>query len=430
MITDDKANGEARCFLCTKDKLGSFNFYEEDFLSLLLNKKSINEKDLPTTKIKKTSAFNLIKFENQNLIKPCKCGTFVHLPCLIQHCILHLGYRCEECQSDYNFNFKPLTQSNISYCSVYTQIIFTIIFHLVLLAITILFFSVEIIPNKYNFWNYLIGIFVLFFNISIAFCNIILFKGKLKHIQRIYPLFEPYIESKKKTKEEYDNMKIFFEQVLQSDIYELMEKKVNNKFYISSSLNPQRDINDYIVANNNEIFDSNSERVKEELKNEDLEDKFHGHQIIKSTLVLNDLQHNNLFGKKGTKTNYFDLGESESKVNFYKSQTRNQNMRKEPKIPKGNGVNSMVKIQFNTNNNITKKEGELNSKGNLLGDSVTMKVDKKNNNENVTNTKEEIKDEDKPTIEQLMMKNMKKIKKKVEEIKNNNDIPIANSQSK
>ena len=73
-----------------------------------------------------------------------------------------------------------------------------------------------------------------------------------------------------------------------------------------------------------------------------------------------------------------------------------------------------------------KKDG----KGNLLGDSVTMKVDKKNSNENVTNTKEEIKDEDKPTIEQLMMKNMKKIKKKVEEIKNNNDIPISNSQSK
>ena len=224
-------------------------------------------------------------------------------------------------------------------------------------------------------------------------------------------------------------MKLFFEQVLQTDIYELMEKKVNNRFYISSSLNPQRDINDYIVANNNDIFDSNSERVKEELKNEDLEDKFHGHQIIKSTLVLNDIQHNNLFGRKGTKTNYFDL-ESESKINFYKSQTRNQNMRKEPKIPKGNGVNSMVKIQFNTNNNIAKKEGELNSKSNLLCDSVTMKVDKKNSNENVTNTKEEIKDEDKPTIEQLMMKNMKKIKKKVEEIKNNNDIPISNSQSK
>ena len=70
---------------------------------------------------------------------------------------------------------------------------------------------------------------------------------------------------------------------------------------------------------------------------------------------------------------------------------------------------------------------ELNSKSNLINDSVTIKVDKKNSNENVTNQKEgEKEDENKPTIEQLMMKNMKKIKKKVEEIKNSNDIPSPN----
>ena len=54
---------------------------------------------------------------------------------------------------------------------------------------------------------------------------------------------------------------------------------------------------------------------------EDLEDKFHGHQIIKSTLVMNEQTHNNLFGRKGSKSNYFEALEGGTKVNFYKSQT-------------------------------------------------------------------------------------------------------------
>lgn len=435
MLSEDKTNGEARCFLCMKDKLDDYNFQEEDFLSLILGKKTINEKNKP--KETQANTLNLIKIGSQALIKPCKCGTFAHIPCLIQYSLLHLGYRCEECQCDYNFTFKTIdpNESGVSFCSLYTQIVLTIIFHIGLLAVTIVFFSVEIIPDKFKFWNYLLGIIILLFNGSLILGNVSIFKEKYKHTQRIYPMFEPYVEGKKRTEEEYEKMQLFFEQILKSNIYELMEKKINSRFFISSTLNPQRNLNDYIIANNNEIFDSNSERVKEELKNEDLEDKFHGHQIIKSTLVMNEQTHNNLFGRKGSKSNYFEALEGGTKVNFYKSQTRNQNMKKESKIPKGNGVNSMVKIQFNTNtNNKKEKEKEkggegndLNSKSNLINDSVTIKVDKKNSNENITNQKEgEKEDENKPTIEQLMMKNMKKIKKKVEEIKNSNDIPSPN----
>ena len=47
---------------------------------------------------------------------------------------------------------------------------------------------------------------------------------------------------------------------------------------------------------------------------------------------MNEQTHNNLFGRKGSKSNYFEALEGGTKVNFYKSQTRNQNMKKESKI--------------------------------------------------------------------------------------------------
>lgn len=318
MLPNSKVNGEARCFLCLKDKLEEYTFQAEDYLSLVLKKKIYCQSQAKPPNSKEASkgySLNNIEFETNTLIKPCKCGNYFHIPCLIQYCILHLSFKCSECQADYNVSFQEYPgNANWQSCDKISLIflyIFTCILHIGCLVLSILFFMSKIFQDKFIFWNYFLGVVALIINVLLSIGNFSMLIEKGKLLKKIYPVIKEYTKDnmKKGNEELLSQMELFLEQVLGVNGYELVEKKTNNQMYINTSLNTYKTINEYIIDNNNEIFDINSDRVKDELKNDDIEKKFHGHQIIKSTLVMNDQQGiKNMLTKKNTKTSK-NLGE-------------------------------------------------------------------------------------------------------------------------
>ena len=186
-------------------------------------------------------------------------------------------------------------------------------------------------------------------------------------------------------------------------MFEIVEKRINNKIFVSSTLNSQKEINEYINSNNNKIFDQNSDDIKEKIKEEELEDKFHGAQIIKSSLVQID------------KINIDEIqNENNNKIKTLPKSKTKSIMRYSQNIPKSNNTNkSYFKSHFEKINEETKRqntniENINSSKGNLIDDILNLNVKKsdsngKNSNENNNNVK--------PTIEQqefeklILMKN-------------------------
>ena len=298
-VNNKGANGEARCFLCLKDTLDEYTFQFEDFCNFIIKKKIYCKRDPKKIKNEKElseNLYNSLKDESKKLIKPCKCDILCHIQCLIQYCIMHLIIKCDECNCEYCFDFKDLNENSNSSC-FYISMVLWIILHVVLLTFAILFFVLDIIPKKYEAYNYIIAIILVLVNCLLIYGNILNYKPNKNLHQNIYPSFIQYSSGLKKTDEEYTNFSCFLQRALKSTMFEIVEKKVYNRLYLTTTLNTQREINEYINTNNNELFDTNSEEIKEKMKEEELEDKFHGAQIIKSSLVENDKvdlqEHNN-----------------------------------------------------------------------------------------------------------------------------------------
>ena len=142
---NNRANGEARCFLCLKDKLDEYTFQFEDFCHFIIKKKIFckrNQSKIKNEKELSENLYNSIKEESQKLIKPCKCDILCHIQCLIQYCIMHLIIKCEECNCEYCFDFKDLNENSNSSC-FYISIVLWIILYIILLTFAILFLLLE-----------------------------------------------------------------------------------------------------------------------------------------------------------------------------------------------------------------------------------------------------------------------------------------------
>jgi hypothetical protein len=407
MKSSNRANGEVRCFLCFNPKLQEYHLQLEEFLNFVLKRKIFlenHDSHLINKEKEKLSnnIFNSLKTECNKLIKPCKCDTYAHIQCLIQYCILHFTLKCDECQSEYSLEFHELNESNEKTFFIIKATLFFLI-HIILLIVSILFCVFRWIPRLYDFWNF-------FFGISLLILNSVVFYGFIKIVWEKFNLINnntfPFFinnnsNSNKNSDNKYNKFGIFLKRALMSTIEELVERKINSRLYIYSTLNSQRQLNEYINNNNNEMFDSNSEQVKEELK-EDLENKFHGAQIIKSTLIENEginiNNHNNNNNEIHNEKTYQYIEKK-----FPKSLTKTGNTGTSHEIPRKKIVHRIVKSDKNNNvnnnnnnnnnininnenndNNIENKNNEINNniKNNELIDDET----KRNNNNNNTNT--------------------------------------------
>ena len=157
-LNNNRANGEARCFLCLKNTLEEYSFQFEDLCHFIISKKIYCKRDISKKKNEKElseNLYNSLKNESKKLIKPCKCDLNVHIQCLIQYCIIHLNITCDECNYDYCFNFKELNENSNSSC-FYISMILWLILHIILLSGTIIFLLIKIIPKKYDCYNYII----------------------------------------------------------------------------------------------------------------------------------------------------------------------------------------------------------------------------------------------------------------------------------
>ena len=366
---NNRANGEARCFLCLKDILDEYTFQFEDFCHFIIKKKIYCKRDESKIKNSKEiseNLYNSIKEDCKKLIKPCKCDILCHIHCLIQYCIMHLIIKCEECNSEYCFDFKDLNENSNSNC-YYISIIFWIILHIILLTSAILFFTIKIIPKKYESYNYIIAILLMIINCLLIYGNVLNYKPNKNLHQNIYPSFIQYSSSLKKNDEEYTNFSYFLQRCLKSSMFEIVEKRISNRLYLTTTLNTQREINEYINNNNNELFDINNDEIKEKIKEVELEDKFHGAQIIKSNLVEND----NINIEENNKNN--NHNNTNNKL-LPKSKTKNARMRYSQKVAKGKN-NNKNKDNHNYNNSISNID-----KMKLLDDETKRNNENDNNN--------------------------------------------------
>ena len=385
MKSSNRANGEVRCFLCFNPKLQEYHLQLEDFLNFVLKRKIYlenhdNSKLIQTEEeILSNKIYNSLQTDCNKLIKPCKCDTYAHIQCLIQYCILHLTLKCDECQSEYSFEYHEITDSNQK-TFFYIYVIIYFLVHLILLAVSILFFIFRWIPRLYDFWNF-------YFGIALFIINGIIFYSFVKYVWEQFNIVNnnnfPYFinnSSSKKTEDDYCKFEIFLKRALNSSIEELVEKKNNNRLYIYSTLNNQRQLNEYINNNNNELFDSNDEQIKEELK-EDLENKFHGAQIIKSTLIENQGIHINNHKNEAKNEKTYQYIEKK----FPKSLTKTGNTGTSHEIPRKKVVHRGGKNEKNNNNNDNNINNEndnnvINNNNELIDDET-----KRNNNNLLTN---------------------------------------------
>jgi len=394
-VNNNRSNGEARCFLCLKNTLDEYSFQFEDLCHFIIKKKIFCKKESKQKNEKELSQnlYNSLKEESKKLIKPCKCDIYVHIQCLIQYCIMHLNLICEECNCEYCFDFKNLNENSNSLCYYISKILW-IICHVILLIGTILFFVLKIIPKKFDSYNYIIAIVLLLFNCLLFYGNYLNYKPNQYLHQNIYPLFIQY-NNIKKNDEIYTLYASFLQRTLKSTMFEIVEKRINNKIFLSTTLNSQKEINEYINSNNNNLFDQNSEDIKEKIKEEELENKFHGAQIIKSSLVQID------------KINIDEIQNENSNINkiksLPKSKTKSTHMRYSQNIPKANNTNKVYskshfeKINEETKRQNTNIENINSSKGNLIDDILNLDVKKSDSNGNNLN---ENNNNEKPTIEQ------------------------------
>ena len=437
-LNNNRANGEARCFLCLKNTLEEYSFQFEDLCHFIISKKIYCKRDISKKKNEKElseNLYNSLKNESKKLIKPCKCDLNVHIQCLIQYCIIHLNITCDECNYDYCFNFKELNENSNSFC-FYISMILWLILHIILLSGTIIFLLIKIIPKKYDCYNYIIAFVLLLFNALLFYGNYLNYKPNQFLHKNIYPSFINF-SNQKKTEEEYTLFGCFLQRVLKTSMLEIVEKRINNKLFINSTLAPEKELNDFINMNNNEIFDSNNEELKEKINEEELEDKFHGAQIIKSSLVQieginlteNETLINNNDNNNINSNDIINDNVNNKKIKFLpKSKTKNAHMRFSHNIPRKSDHKIYVKSHFEkiyeegSKRQNTNVDNINSSKGNLIEEILNFDVKKSDSNGKYSNENNE-----KPTIEQqefqklTLGKNNNEEKDNKDDNNNNND---------
>ena len=168
----------------------------------------------------------------------------------------------------YRYSKDDNTKWNINkshYNNNTTYLVIHIFLLIIFITGAICFYSLGIIPNKFDFWNYFLGAILIVF----AFVLGIAIKDFLYA---------------KKTTEKSDS---FLNKVLDRSTSDLIEEKFNINLYLRSTIAKEKELDELYKRNNNEDN-------KEVQLPEDLEEKFHNHQIIKSSLVVG----NNMISNK------------------------------------------------------------------------------------------------------------------------------------
>ena len=257
MINRHKTNGEAICFICNKSEIDDKDIILSDYLDIIKRK-------LHIVKNTKLNMLSQSKIENPKELKQiCKCEKYAHNKCIIQYMFSFLELKCDDCGDVYNIDMSKILSNDNSIKSHYNDntcyLIFTILFLIIFLAAAICFYSLNFIPSKYDYWNYVIGTICIV--ICVLFALII------------------YIMTKKKNGTQHNDS--IFNKYLDCSTNELIEEKFNINLFLKSTISKEKELGELYKKYNN----GDSKEIPKEV---DLEEKFHNHQIIKSTLIIND----------------------------------------------------------------------------------------------------------------------------------------------
>ena len=257
MINEHKTNGEAICFICNKSEVDDKDILLGNYLDIIKRKFHLSK----NPKISTIPLKNILNPKDLNQI--CKCEKFAHNKCIIQFMLSFIETKCVDCGEVFTFDISKLITKNENVKNHYnnktTYLAIYIFFLIIFIAAVICFFALGIIPNKFDYWNYLLGAIMLLLSLLLAVS------------------VKDFISAKKTTSKSDS----FFNKYLDCPTSDLIEEKFNINMYIRATIAKEKELDELYKKNNN--GDS-----KEAPAPEDLEEKFHNHQIIKSSLVVND----------------------------------------------------------------------------------------------------------------------------------------------
>ena len=263
MINKHKSNGEAICFICNKSEVDDRDILLRDYLDIIKRKLNVSKKP----KNSKIPQKNILNPKDLNQI--CKCEKFAHNKCIIQFMLSFIETKCVDCGEVFNIDIAKMITQNGTLTNHYnnktTYLVIYIFLLIIFIAGAICCYSLGIISNKFDFWNYCLGTILIFFAILIGVA------------------IKDFLYAKKTT-EKSDS---FLNKFLDRSTSDLIEEKFNINLYLRSTIAKEKELDELYKKNNNEDN-------KEVQLPEDLEEKFHNHQIIKSSLVVG----NNMISNK------------------------------------------------------------------------------------------------------------------------------------
>lgn len=258
-MTNREVNGECKCFLCNKKSNSSLRFKEDDYLYLITHYGNLCQ-DSSKVENKILTEENLKSLEKDftELINPCKCSnSYVHIPCLIQNCLLQLDFKCDYCGCLYNIDFLDIeTNQKFESCFLPQLIIYILLF-IICIGASVVLIIIDIFPNNCDFWRYILAAVFLILGCIIGIFTFFFAKNNFELSAKKFPIITDRKEESSKDDEYYNNVKKFLETVLNSDLYDILERKIKVKMYTESTLKSRNKIFDYIKANNSDIRESN-----------------------------------------------------------------------------------------------------------------------------------------------------------------------------
>lgn len=212
---------------------------------------------------------SLLALISITLITPCKCPKVIHHQCLINQCLFLLSFKFDERNYVYSIDFKPKR------IRVIGSIIISAIMIIVLIVIGLIFCFKLLLPHKFLFWNYIIGL--ILFSLALDLSFIVIYNqqrykliygsalvSQLNHcnsgnsqsncnsnsISNSDNYIPPHLQHRK-GKEYYDIIKDYFKSSYQMNYLELTEQKI--ALNDSLRLLKQNDINDYVKQCNSRL---------------------------------------------------------------------------------------------------------------------------------------------------------------------------------
>jgi hypothetical protein len=226
---DDLSNHSVKCFVCkSKVNTKSEILNECDYKSLLVRSKYFYHTFLKKKEEKEINLPSVASHTDSNLISPCKCPHVFHKTCLINYCLVNVTIQCSECKSTFAIGFSE-TQRIVQIFKIILVFILVLILHAGLIFVSYIFFKNDIgFPQKYKFWETLIGFIVVLINIfgiKISFNIFLISKNESDHSPQS---FEP---GKKFDEQQTNKLFDFMEWKFKCEKKDLLEKKATSLIY-------------------------------------------------------------------------------------------------------------------------------------------------------------------------------------------------------